>query len=484
MDFRILDHNSPHFGVPLQRLMENAARALAKEVARLRPRRILVVCGLGNNGGDGLAMVPLLPPDVECRIVLAGDPSELQTPEARWAAQRLDPARHPLEPYRSPERFRELAGRAELIVDALLGSGATGALREPIRTLVRLVNAARRPVLSVDVPTGLGGRPAVHPTVTLALHARKHGMTRANSGRIVVRDIGIPRAALEEVGPADFSVPYPRSSATSHKGQNGRVLVVAGGPYTGAPLLCAQAALRCGVDLVHLYAPGDAAHAAQGRQADLIVHPGTEPRRLVPEDAESISALLRRVDAVLVGPGLGTDPGTRQTVLAVLRAAARRRTPAILDADALDVAGRDPALTRRLRPLATPHAGEYRDFTRTPLPVDPRKAMAAAARQARRLRSTLLVKGPTDIVTDGVRTKVNRLFHHPAMTAGGTGDVLAGICTALVAKGMEPFRAACAAAFVNGYAGRAVAECQGGTLIASDLIGEIPQVFGRWLGPP
>lgn len=460
--------------------MENAAKHLAAQVAKIQARRVLIVCGPGNNGGDGLAMVPHLPSSVEARILLAMPPDGLKTPEAHAAAARLDRARTPMETFRTKERFRELARECDLVVDALLGSGVRGILRGPIRTLVTLINASQKPVLSIDVPTGFGGTPSVRATWTVTFHDRKEGMTKANSGRILVRDIGIPQAAVDEVGPGDFFVPYPRNKPDSHKGQNGRVLVVAGGPYTGAPTLCARAALRTGVDIVRLFTPSQGAMVAQSIQPDLIVHPGTEPRRIVPKDVPLIAKLLDRVDVLLMGPGMGDDRETAEAIPAILREAAKRRTKVVLDADALVVAGKHHDLLRRTRPICTPHAGEYRELTHHQFPKDPEAAKRAASQEARKLRTTLLVKGAQDIITDGKRLKVNRI-HHPSMTTGGTGDVLAGISAGLWSKGMDPFRAGCAAAFVIGDAGRSVASRQGGTLVASDLVDELPAVFHRWL---
>jgi NAD(P)H-hydrate epimerase len=385
-----------------------------------------------------------------------------------------------METFEDPARLSELAKGADLIVDALLGTGTRGELREPMRTIVRTLNASRRPILSIDVPTGFEGKTAIRPTVTVALHAKKQGMTRANSGRVIVRSIGIPREAQEQVGPADFFVAYPRNARASHKGQNGRVLIVAGGPYTGAPMLSASAAMRSGVDIVHLVTPGSAARAAQARYPDLIVHAGADERRLVAEDAAMVKRLLPKVDAVLIGPGLGDDRHTVEAVETILRALAGTKARAVLDADAIAVAGRDPRLARRLRPLVTPHHGEFKEYTGKKVPKDGPAARRLVLKEAKRLQSTLLVKGAVDLVSDGVRLKENHI-HHPAMTTGGTGDVLAGICAAFVAKGMEPMRAACAAAFVNGEAGRRVAARQGGSLVATDLVRELPGVFRAWL---
>jgi ADP-dependent NAD(P)H-hydrate dehydratase / NAD(P)H-hydrate epimerase len=475
-----MDGNSPHHGVSLSTLMENAAKALADEIGKRRARRILILCGPGNNGGDGLALIRHLPPTIHSRVLLAKHATQFQTPEAKAAAAGLDPCRHPLEVFRTVERLRELARDSDLIVDALLGSGIQGALREPIATMVRAANAARKPILAVDVPTGIGTPLAIRPTWTVALHDRKEGMTRANSGQIVVRDIGIPATARTDVGPADFVIPFRQNAPDSHKGQNGRVLVVAGGPYLGAPILAAQGALRAGADLVRLYTPRDGALVAQAAQTDLIVHPSVHPARIVPEDRATVSKLLSKVDVVLVGPGLGDHAETVEATLSILEAARAKRVKAVLDADALAAVGSQARILARQRAICTPHAGEFLDLTGRRLPTPMKARTALVRKEAARLGVTILAKGPVDVIADGRRWKHNHV-HHPAMTVGGTGDVLAGLAAGFYARGMEPFHAACAAAFVNGDAGQAVARRQGGTLVASDLVQEIPQVFQRWL---
>lgn len=480
LESRILDLNSEHLGVPVSTLMENAGRAVAEEVARRFPDgAVLVVAGSGNNGGDGLVAARHLSETRPVTVALLGEP---KTREAREALRRLEPTQVEVVRESAGPDLLRLARGSGVIVDAVLGVGVSGALRDPARSAVRAINASGRPIVAVDVPTGLGGPLQARAALTVALHDRKPGMTRARCGQVVVHDIGVPEAAATDVGPGDFAAPYPRNAPTSHKGQNGRVLVVAGGPFPGAAVLTARAALRSGVDLVRVVAPRETARVLRVKQPDLIVIEGHDESRLTLLDVALCTPLLSKSDVLLLGPGLGAAADTRRAVLALLRQAARHGTRCVLDADALAVAGTEPGLVRRLRPLATPHAGEFKELTGKGVPRDPAKAERTARQEARRLRATLLLKGSIDVITDGVRLKRNRI-HTPAMTTGGTGDVLAGLCAGLVAKGLEPFRAACAAAFLNGEAGRRVAQRQGGTLVASDLVAEIPRVFHAWLGP-
>lgn len=480
-DVRRLDLNSAWRGVPTGHLMDNAGRAAA-EVAwsRFHPRGVLVLAGLGNNGGDGLVAARHLSSRAQVTVLLAGTESRVKASDARTALAALDRRTIRIEPWRTPERFRELARDADLLVDALLGVGVRGPLEEPIRTIVRVANAWRKPILSIDVPTGLGGPQAIRPALTVTLHGRKQGMTRANSGTILVRPIGIPPQAETHIGPGDLAVPYPRNAPDSHKGDNGRLLVVAGGPYCGAPQLAAVAALRTGADLVRLYTPQECARAAQTSHPDLIVHPGAAARRLEPEDLDGVAPLLAKVDAVLLGPGIGTDRQAQELSRSLILACARRRLPLVLDADA-HVAARRVAPQLRQRPvLVTPHAGEFRDLTGKRLPAGSAQRERMARAEAARLGLTILLKGPLDVITDGRRTKLGDV-HHPWMTAGGTGDVLAGICGALVAKGLDAYPAACAGAFLNGAAGLRAFEKNSWGARASDLLQEVPRVLRDWL---
>lgn len=480
-DVRALDLNSAFRGVPTTHLMENAGAAVASAAVKLfAPKRVLVLAGPGNNGGDGLVAAQELAATASVTVLLSSDPDRLKTPEARNALENLDRRRVRVETFRSPWRFREVAKSSDLVIDALLGMGAFGDLHDPIRSMARLANQSRRPILSLDVPTGLGGRLQIRPTATVTLHARKRGMTKSNSGRILVRPIGIPPQAETHAGPGDLATYYPRNRPDSHKGENGRLLVVAGGPYCGAPLLSAAAALRTGADIVRLYTPEECAEAAEASQPDLIVHAGVEDRTLALDDLPHIVALLARVDAVLLGPGLGLGGPAKKLARAAIQAVTRARVPLVLDADALAVAGEAPRALRRRGVLATPHHREFRDLTGRPLPNEEARRGAAAAQQARRLGLTLLLKGPTDVITDGRRTKLNDT-HHPWMTVGGTGDVLGGIAAALVAKHVEPFRAATAAAFLNGAAGLRAFEAKSWGARASDLLVEIPNVLRDWL---
>lgn len=479
-DVRVLDLNSAFHGVPTSVLMRNAGRAVAEEVMRRHaPTRVLVLAGLGNNGGDGAVAADVLAQGgVAVTVLLAADSRRIRTPEARLAFATLDGRGVRVEAYRSPQRLKELLSDADLVIDALLGVGARGDLREPIRTIARAANASRRTIVAIDVPTGLGGKGVVNAGLTVTLHDRKPAMSRHACGTVVVRDIGIPARAAE-IGPGDLVVHYPRPEADSHKGENGRLLAILGGPYTGAPILASMAAARTGCDLVHLATPQAAARAAQAHAPDLIVHAGADPLHLVPEDVDAMEPLLARVDAVLMGSGLGSDRRTRAAVERVLEVTQRRRLPLVLDADALAVAGKHPDLLRRRPVLATPHAAEFRALTGRTAPRGAGAAPIVQA-QARRLGCGILLKARVAVATDGRATRIGRI-HPPGLTPGGIGDVLAGSCAALVARGLDPLRAATAGSFLVGAAARTAFDERSWGARASDVLEALPRTLRTWL---
>ncbi len=306
LEMRVLDRNAQSFGVPTLDLMENAGKAVA-EVARTEfgaaRKAVLVLCGTGNNGGDGLVAARHLAKDARITVLLARSPDQFDTKEAQTNFERLRDA----QILAGLDRSEEAIAEADLIIDALLGIGAGGSLREPFASLVRQVNASGKPVISVDVPSGFGTDLMVRPTVSVALHDAKEGMTPENSGRIRIVDIGIPPKVVTMIGPGEFLL-YPIPKATSHKGENGRLLVIAGGPYTGAPALVAFGAFGVGIDLAHLATPALAATVVAGYSPTFIVHP-LVGHRLLREDLRQILELAPRADAVRLKFNYTGNPG-------------------------------------------------------------------------------------------------------------------------------------------------------------------------------
>src|SRR2546422_1326716 len=446
VEMRVLDRNAQFFGVSIFDLMEAAGKAVA-DLARSEfaagGKRILILCGTGNNGGDGLVAARHLAKDARVTVLLARSPDQFATKEALTNFERL----RDVQVLAGLDRSEEAIAEADLLIDALLGIGAEGGLREPFASLVRQMNGSGKPILSVDVPSGFGTGLMVRPTVTVALHDVKEGMTPDNGGRIRIVDIGIPSKVTTMIGPGEFLL-YPVPRATSHKGENGRLLVIAGGPYTGAPALVGFGSLGIGIDLVHIATPASAATVVASYSPTFIVHP-LVGHRLLREDLRQILELTPRVDAVAIGPGLGDASGTLEAIREVVRGL---QLPMVLDADAIRAVGADPRCLAGKRAVITPHSREFQALTGKTLPDAPGERAGIVRDAAKALGTTILLKGHVDLVTDGARLKFN-YTGNPGMTAGGTGDVLCGLTAGLIAKGMALYDAARLAAFTNGMAG-------------------------------
>ncbi len=469
-EVRVLDLNAAHLGVRTMTLMERAGQAVAKYVLGTSEpgSRVAVICGKGNNGGDGLVAARYIAQNLPTEVYLAEPRQEMSTDIARFNLDRARGLLKPL-PFFDPKRF-------EVIVDAMLGIGIEGRPRDPYPGIFKMLNGSRRTVISVDVPSGWPSEVRVRPTVTLTLHAPKAGMSKANSGKIVVVDIGIPPEAEMFCGPGEFSL-LPRRKKDAHKGDAGRVLVVGGGPYTGAPAFTAMAAMRSGSDLTFVMTPQSSALPVSIYSPNTIVRP-LEGDLLTEAHIARVVAFSAGVDVVAIGPGLGSDAETIGAIQEIVR---RVSKPLVIDADAIGACGARPDVLRKKSGVITPHAGEFKKLTSRSVPEeDPEKRSAAVKEAAAQLGMTVLLKGPVDVVSDGRHVKLNRI-HNDAMTVGGTGDVLTGIVASMLGQKASPFAAARIGAFTCGLAGNLAFEEKSYGLLATDVIEKIPLVLRRYL---
>ena len=452
-EMRAVDANCTYFGLLPIQLMENAGSALASEARRrARGKKIAVVAGRGNNGGDALVAARHLA-DLEVTVFLLGRSREIATQEARQNWEILEHLNFDLREVRCSEELEPLS-RYDLILDAVFGTGARGPVRGLEAEAIDAINSSGRPVLSVDVPSGLGTEKAVEPDATVTFHRPKVAIP----GEVVVAGIGIPPAAEFYVGPGDLGL-VARRATESHKGENGRVLVIGGGPYSGAPALAAMAALRAGADLATVAAPRNVAGIIAGLSPNLIVRPLSDDH-LSPGDLDLIRELLPRHDVVVVGMGLGRHPETREALAELIPECGK----AVIDADALL-----PGIP--LQGIITPHESEFRRVSTIRVPPG-RVEKETLMSFARDMKLTVLLKGKVDLITDGSVVRGNATGN-AGMTVGGTGDVLAGIAGAFYSKA-PPLRAAVAAAFVNGTAGDLAFVEKGYSLLATDVIEKIP----------
>jgi NAD(P)H-hydrate epimerase len=402
----------------------------------------------------------------------------------------------------------------------MLGVGISGKLREPYLSIVNLINKSpkqftiqksdgtdktkasskpkkkssekiHRTIISVDVPTGLGTDLIVKPDITITFHAKKIGMDKKNSGEILVHDIGIPKEAEQFVGPGDLTF-IQKPSQASHKGDHGKLLIIGGGPYTGAPSLVGLSALRTGVDLVHIAAPQSAANVIASFSPNFILHPLSHSSNYLKEsDIKDIIKLIDylSVSTLVIGPGLGQN---KDTLKAINKAITKipKDIPILLDADAFSALSHKKVdvckLLKDHKGVLTPHHGEFNKLIldqssskKISSKVDNNnfEELQALAKQfVKKINSnwTLLLKGPTDIITDGSIVKLNQTGN-PGMTVGGTGDVLAGIAGSLLAQGLTTLQSARCAAFISGYSGDLAWNKFGRGLMATDIVDFIPQ---------
>lgn len=395
------------------------------------------------------------------------------------------------------EDVEKLVAGADIVVDAMLGAGLSGELKEPYSTYVSVIEACRAIVVSVDAPTGLGTSTKLTPDYTVTFHDIKVGMSQKNSGEIAVVPIGIPEDAERYIGVGELAVYYPRPAPDSHKGQNGRLLIVGGGPYTGAPALAALGALRSGVDLVYIATPVRSAGIIAGFSPNFIVHELSESggRSIGPADLDRVLELCGMADACVLGPGIGRD---EQTLSFIREFLAKCPIPVVLDADGLTAVDKDTAGKSGIPPagwVLTPHANEFTELVKRVIEKPPggkkgkgktkQKEVvdrdALCSELASKLGAVIVLKGKIDLVSDGEHHKYNRTGN-PGMTVGGTGDVLAGIIGALASKKVKLYNAARMGVFINGAAGDIVWKKKGPGLTAMDIAEAIPAVLKESVG--
>ncbi len=467
-------------GVPSLTLMENAGHGVAHAIAgRWSQRPVVVLCGPGNNGGDGfVAARHLKEHGWPVRLALLGDPKALKGDAAAMA--------HKWRGQIEPLSIHSFDGAA-LVIDALFGAGLTRPLDGIAKDVVARLNESAVCVVAIDVPSGLHGdlaRPlendiAVEANLTVTFFRKKpvHVLApgRFLCGEVVVADIGTPadaipllRTRMFENGPALWGRAFPWPRATGHKYGRGHTVVVSGPAHaTGAARLAARAALRVGSGLVSVASPPDAVSVNAAALTAIMVKPIA--------GANGLAELLgdKRFNAVAIGPGCGTGAPTRDMVAAVLASSAA----VVLDADALTAFKDDPQtlfLLTREPCVLTPHEGEFERIfpgllARSPTRIEAVRAAAAAA------KCTVLLKGPDTAVADVEGRVAVNTNAPPALATAGAGDVLAGLIAGLLAQGMSGFDAACAGVWLHGEA----AALFGPGLIAEDLSEQLPAVFAH-----
>jgi len=486
-EMRALEMNAEYLGLSKLQMMENAGKAVADRIAeKFRPpAKVLLFCGPGGNGGDGfVAARHLASSGFDVEVVLVGDESEIRSEETQvnWKILRSMQSSVKLGSMADSSQFSG-EWSVDVVVDALIGVGVKGMLRPPVKQAVEAINKMNGFKVAVDLPSGLETDTgqvlgaAVKANLTVTFHSEKAGFALAKEyvGEVAVRGIGIPRETELYAGPGDVYLASVPRKPNAHKGECGRLLVVGGSDmYSGAPALTAMSAYRTGVDLVYVAAPEPTANVIRSFSPALIVHK-MKGDFLSPENQWSIHPLLTRVDAVAIGPGLGTREETFQAIKLLFDRIEKSRLPLLVDADAIKAfASFKHKLSTPV--VFTPHKGEFKTLTGKEAPDELDGASETVKGEAEGLGATILLKGKVDVISDGSHVKFN-WTGNAGMTVGGTGDVLSGIVAALMAKGVKPYGSAVAGAFVNGAAGDYGYRDKGYHLLPTDLIEWIPKVL-------
>jgi NAD(P)H-hydrate epimerase len=460
-------------GIPGYTLMQRAGAAALECLRRAWPdaRRIAIVCGAGNNGGDGYVLARLAQATgLGVSVAALVDPSRLSGDAAKAFADFTAAGGRP-QPY-SPQA---LAGCA-LVVDALLGTGLDRPVAGALRDCIGAVNASGLPVLALDVPSGLDADSghargaAIVATRTITFVGLKTGLflgeAREFTGALEFAGLGVPATARRGMTPVLrrmetglLAAALPKRRRGAHKGDNGRVLVVGGHAMAGAARLAGEAALRAGAGLVAVATTAAAATAIVGRRPELICHAVTTAARLRP--------LLAAADSVAIGPGLGLD---RRAKL-LLEGALAARKPCVVDADALTLAAKHPR--RRDRWILTPHAGEAARLLRSTTAVVQRDRLAALGAIEKRYGGICVLKGAGTLVSSATGPPWICDRGNPGMATAGAGDVLTGVIAALLAGGANPELAAAAGVLLHAIAGDRAAVPGERGVIAGDLIAEL-----------
>ncbi|MCK4398075.1 MAG: NAD(P)H-hydrate dehydratase, partial [Methanophagales archaeon] len=491
-----IDENCKFFGLSSAQLMENAGVGIANAIkskfeGKAKNVKVTVMAGKGNNGGDAFVAarhLHLKKGNFNVRILLVGNSKDLRTEESRRNWQILKACGYDMEEITDSSELRAretLLKRSDVIIDAIFGTGVRGKIREPEATAIDVINEANTAfVISGDIPSGLDpdtgeSEKAVRANVTVTFHRAKKGLlktvAREHVGELVVAGIGIPEGIENLAGPGDVRLVVRQRKPSSHKGDNGRVLIVGGGPFSGAPALAALGALRAGADWVTIAAPKSVSSVISSLSPNLIVHP-LSSGILVEKDVPTVLNLVKGHDVVVIGMGLGADEETKRATRMIIEDEASKRV--VVDADGFYGLHLPLKMGEEVEDkfvIVTPHAGEFMKMelkgrgVKVPPPEDMIEERINFVKDfSSANRVTTLMKGPTDIISDGVRVKQNKAGN-AGMTVGGTGDVLAGVTGAFFAIVTdEPLKAATAAAFVNGAAGDMAFENKGFGLLATD----------------
>ncbi|WP_393971383.1 NAD(P)H-hydrate dehydratase [Oxyplasma meridianum] len=454
LDQKRMDLNYQYRNGDLFVLMTNAGKGVSSVIwDNFKPgSSILIVCGTGNNAGDGIMAAKFLQDKFRVSVYLIKGKSSMKTDMARKALRSFKGKIYEID------EIEKLLEDADIVVDSLLGTGTNGELREPYASVIKKINKSGKKIVSVDIPSGLGTGTMVHPDITVTFTDIKEGMNSSNSGKIEIVDIGIPDNAINYSGPGDLVYLNPPEK-DSHKGDNGTLAIIGGWSFHGSAVISSMGALSVGTDLVRVYTTRQNYNIISSYNPEIIV-------REVTPDSMPLDE-IRKHKAILIGPGMGISSIYEKSILSLISS---YDGEIILDADALKMLSSHKNSLMGKKITVTPHRQEFLRF----YDEDPTKGNAEIL--SRHYGFTTVLKGSTDTITDGVNTILTD-GGNSRMTMGGTGDLLAGIISGLISKGMIRLRACSAGTFVNKKAAEISFNSKSYFFSVNDMIEAIPKVM-------
>jgi hydroxyethylthiazole kinase-like uncharacterized protein yjeF len=487
-------------GIPGLLLMEAASKAVADNVCDMleRPegKEVTLLCGRGNNGGDGLAAARhLFLRGMRVSVYLAGDIKTLQG-DALANCRMLGGLNIPVHELRIRNDLRKIRP-GDLIVDALLGTGMSGPVEGFYAEVIKWINGSERPVLSVDIPSGLSADSGQITSVcvsadrTVTFGELKRGLVlhpgREQAGRVVVADIGIPESVASSVGVSTFWLEQrdvvlrlPKRPEWAHKGVFGKVAVIAGSRgMTGAAVLCSSAVMRAGAGLAVLAIPASLYPLLVGKPPEIMTKPLAEtPAGSLSSDAEhDIQGLIDWADVLAIGPGISRHPETSDVARKIVL---KNRKPVVLDADGINAFEGHTVMFEKIKgnKVLTPHSGELSRIIGIPIEQIEKDRIETARNAAQRFRCVLVLKGsPTVIAEPDGRVWVNS-SGNSGMATAGAGDVLTGVIAGLLAQGISIQDAAVCGVYLHGLAGDiAATEKSGRAMMAGDITDALGKAF-------
>ncbi len=512
-EMREIDSKTIASGVPAIRLMENAGKAVAAAIKShygpLKAKGISIFCGKGNNGGDGLVVARLLAKEkVETKVFLLAKKQELKRyPRANLKkVLRKKIKVTEINTSRKLERLKQEIKKTDLIVDAILGTGIKGAPKGIEAKTIKFINTLKRPIVSVDIPSGVEGSTgqvpgeAIRADLTITFGLPKIGLVvypgAEYVGELEVADIGIPKKFLRDkrikvnlITKEEISSSFLPRKADTHKGTYGYLFVIAGSVgMTGAATLTSQAAalcfgaLRSGVGLVTLGIPKSLNEIMEIKLTEgmTLPLPETKKKTLSLKAEKEIIKFSNKTDALALGPGLSIDKETQRLVRKLIK---KISLPMVIDADALNaLAGQlsllRPATRNRQPAIITPHPGEMARLIGKKAKEVQENRIKAASDFAKRYKVIVVLKGARTIISDPEGNVYINPTGNPGMASAGVGDVLTGMIGSFLAQRKEPLEAAKMGVYLHGLAGDLASQEKGEeALVASDILEKLPQAF-------